>query len=108
VRNLLSATILSTPIIILNTASPGICGFSDHILSSLGSNGSLPTSNVLLGQAGNLYGTIEGGADARLGQFLRISANRDKTVIWNFSSENGALISLALGKSCKVIITFTP
>lgn len=41
VRNLLTATLLSTLVMILSTASPGICSFSEHILWSLEGNGDL-------------------------------------------------------------------
>jgi uncharacterized repeat protein (TIGR03803 family) len=77
---------------ILSTASPGICSFSEHILWSLeGSNGIFPQSNVLLDKAGNLYGTAEnGGAYDSSGTVFEISAQGNKTVIWNFNGSNGA------------------
>jgi hypothetical protein len=91
VRNLLSAMLVSTLAMILSTASPGICGFSEHILWSLKGNGDLPRSNVLLDQAGNLYGTAgEGGPHDSSGTVFEISAKEDKTVIWNFSGQDGA------------------
>jgi len=73
----------------LTTASLGICSFSEHILWTLeGSSGVYPNSNLLLDQAGNLYGTTEeGGGD---GTVFEIGANGDKTVIWSFTPENGA------------------
>jgi uncharacterized repeat protein (TIGR03803 family) len=56
-----------------------------------GSNGIFPQSNVLLDQAGNLYGTAgEGGAYDSSGTVFEISATGNKTVIWNFNGQNGA------------------
>ena len=91
-RNLLSVTIVLTIVMILSTASSGICSFSEHILWSLEArSGIFPTSNLLLDQAGNLYGTAEEGGESGTSRTVfELRASGDKTVIWSFSVENGA------------------
>jgi hypothetical protein len=90
VRNLLSAMLVSTLAMILSTASRGICGFSEHILWSLKGNGDLPRSNVLGSSRELVRYRRGGGPHDSSGTVFEISAKKDKTVIWNFSGQDGA------------------
>lgn len=92
-KDLLSLTLVSTLLMILSTARPGYCNFSEHILWSLEpSSGIFPTSSLLLDQAGNLYGTAQEGGESgsTAGTVFEIRASGEKTVICSFHGENGA------------------